>query len=118
MKEEVSIDAETLSRRVFGGYDDNINLKSGLAACSFEKLTIEKINEYHEIIDGVLDITLNISTSEHSQAHETFESGIMNPVLENAINDAIKERLNIPSDVTLNDKFDFLMICLPPGTIK
>lgn len=103
--EEPDADASTLSRRIFGGDDDNLNLKDGYAACSGNQLTMEKATGFEEIIEGVLEVQLDMSTTNQTGA-----------VLEDAISEAAKAKLGTSQE--LESLFDFVMFCLPPGTSK
>lgn len=103
--EEPDADALTISKRVFGGDDDNLNLKDGYAACSYNQLVIEKASGSDEIVEGVLEVKLDISTTDQT-GH----------VLEDAIVAAAKAKLGTNHE--LEHLYDFVMICLPPKTSK
>jgi len=100
--QEPDADASTLSRRIFGGYDDNVNLKSGYENCSAGQLTFNKATG-NEIVDGVVEVNLDISTD-----------GLSGSDLENSILNAAKNKIEVLRDV--DDIYDFIMICLPQGT--
>lgn len=101
--QEPTADTSTISRRVFGGSDDNLNLKDGYASCSGNQLSIEKATGYDQIVDGVIEVQLSVST--------TNQTG---PTLENAVVAATKAKLGTNQE--LESIYDFIMICLPPGT--
>jgi len=103
--QEVSVDAETISRRVFGGYDDRQNLKDGYTACSGNKLLIEKATGSDLIVDGVLEVNLDISTN-----------GVSGFALENEISKVAKSLLGVHASTYLEGVYDLVLMCLPPGT--
>ena len=103
--EEVAYDKDTLSRRIFGGPDDLLNLKSGYAACSDSRLNIEKANDNTQINEGILEVQINQGTTGESPF-----------VLENIIASAAKTKLSVTSD--LEEIYDLVLMCLPPGTSK
>ena len=100
--EEPTQEANIISRRIFGGSNDDLNLKSGYAACSGNSLNITKATG-NNIVDGVLEVTLDIST--------TGQSGNF---LENKIAIAAKDRIGTSTE--LENLYDFVMMCLPSGT--
>jgi len=73
--QEPDPDANTLSRRIFGGDDDKVNLKSKYEACSAGKLSLVKATG-DGIVDGVLEVNLDISTDGVST--ETLENEVLN----------------------------------------
>lgn len=97
--------AATLSNRIFGGNGDALNLKSGYAACSGNQLIIEEATGNNQIVNGVLEVTLNINTDGQSGS-----------TLENAIAAAAKAKLGTSQE--LENMYDLVMMCLPPGTGK
>lgn len=103
---------EQLSGFIFGDDDDLLNLKSGYAACSDNQLNIVKAvdnNNPSVINDGVMEVTLSLSTTG-------FYNNNNPAVLENAISAAAKTALNINDAGTIENYFDFVLMCLPPGT--
>lgn len=103
--QQPDVDAETISKRVFGGDDDNLNLKDGYAACSGDQLKIEKATGNDKIVDGVLEVNINMNTTDQT-----------GPALENAIATAAKAMLGTNKE--LESIYDFILMCLPPGTGK
>jgi hypothetical protein len=65
-------DAETISDKFFGTYGDTMTVKSGFAACSFDKFRITYdygTTEYDYLLSapGVLDVTIDIALTTSSQ---------------------------------------------------
>ena len=64
---------ETISQDIFGGFDDNLNLKSQMEACSFGKLTITAGDpptnsaKENEVSPGVIEVTIPISLKTNNR---------------------------------------------------
>lgn len=96
---------EYISEEMFGTTgDDQVNLKSQYAACSYNLLTFEAYenSDYPAINNGVLTVSIDNDIS-----------GTENSVIRNAMTSAATTALGGGS---LSAKVDFVMLCVPPGT--
>jgi len=85
----------TISDKIFGTYDDDVNLASQMNACSFKKLTIS--TDYNDIITvepGVIEVTIPISITENDRY-----------TIHNAVTVVVQEQLGF----TLPGPFDQVM---------
>ena len=91
-----------LSRRVFGGYDDNVNLSNQMKKCSFNKFQIEP-GEGSGIVNGVLDIPFpfNVRGMEANRLM-SLSYGIA------------KQRYNL--DLANRHKYHLVFFCVPSST--
>lgn len=91
-----------LSDEIFGTSGDPINLQTQFEACSGGKLKMRPATDNSGIIqNGVVEVTIsrNVGNTDNS-------------IIRNAALEAVKNRLG----QNLADKFDHVMLCLPPGT--
>merc|ERR1712071_165654 len=103
------VDAAELSRRWFGGSDDNLNLRDGYIACSNNKLIFEKAEGNPKIVNGVMEVKIDVDTDAEGEK----PLGV-NSFLENAVADAAKEALGTITE--LEEMYDHVVMCLPEGT--
>lgn len=100
--------SEDLSREVFGiadstGNTGGINLSSGFAGCSYDKLTFNP-TPYNKATNGVYTVSIN-----ESVANQKF-TDVRNTVLNQLRADFVNN--------DLNSMFDHVMLCMPPGTVS
>lgn len=98
-KQEPEANAAALSKAIFS--DDEVSLKSGYEAISFGQLKLSKATG-KKVVDGVLEVKLDIDTDK-----KDFR------ILGDAILKAAEGKLEITQ---IENKYDFIMICLPSGT--
>ena len=94
----------TISDKIFGTSGDSMNMKSQYAACSYNQLIFQPFNGMTRsgktVSDGVMTVTIDMNVSGAEKQYVT------NLVLVEA-----KTQLG-----NLQDNFDYVMLCLPPGT--
>jgi len=105
--EVTSFSEAHLSDSVFGNGNDPVNLSSQYSECSANKLNFTKANERTgkstKISNGVTTITVTTSTSQGDE------------VMRNAISAELASQFSVPSPEQLAD---YVMYCLPPGTMS
>jgi hypothetical protein len=94
-------DRVEISDGVFGTSGDQVNLKTQFEGCSHKKFLIQEATG-NGIVDGVIEIQLNIQASGTSK--RTLEEESIN-ILE----------INFNTN-DLGELFDHVLLCLPPGT--
>lgn len=97
-----------LAREILGiksddGETDGFNLASGFRDCSYNKLTFVPTN-YSKAKNGVY--TVNVNTNV---VNKKFTE------VRNIVLDQVRSDFNMNN---LNDVFDHVMICMPPGTVS
>ena len=92
--------AEVISNRVFGGIDDEVNLRSQFLACSWGSLEfIPATGE--NIIDGVIDI------------HVEYDE-VAGPLVYR-FTDALTAKANNMTGLNIFETYDHVMFMVPPG---
>ena len=74
-----------ISDNIFGTYGDLVNLKSQLAACSFDQLIVQPgLNppDSHEVAPGVIEVTIGVTLSGNSRG-----------TIRNAVTTAVQSKL-------------------------
>ena len=99
---------EDLARDVFGitdskGETDSWNLSSGFDQCSYGKLTFGPTKD-HRMKNGIYTISINENVKGQRSSN-----------LKNTILDQLQSELGA---TRLDSLYDFVMLCLPPGTVS
>ncbi len=100
-RETTSSEAD-ISDNWFGTAVDKVNLKSQYQACSYGSLKVEPANTGPDSVKGVYTVSIDINV-------EGAEIG----KVEQAVVKKLGEDLG-----NLNDIYDNVMICVPPGTVE
>ena len=96
---------EVASDSIFGTIDDPVNLVSQTAACSYNQLTYSKYDGGNSLVkEGVL--TVSVPSESVGAPHYGFTTLMLNEA---------KRMLGVTE---LTDIVDYVMVCVPPGTVE
>jgi hypothetical protein len=98
-----------LQSDIFGAFGDSVNLKNQIYLCSRKQLKLIPFATNPLVgTDGVYTVTLPPSP---------VVSGAINTIIETAMIHRTMVDLGTPVGSTLGDLANFVMVCVPPGTV-